>query len=180
MGGHKWIGDGLRTDEIIPPLSPTDYRTIFSLLSYKTEFAGLEKPVAVSSHSIFYRCPVCGSVRRVNRWGPDKFLCVKCGLCKELELVGALNLAGTLKRYKDNRITVSCHVKGKTIHFHCRLLDLNHSCVNNEEALADFLQRVQNYMASAPLKADKKRESILRRLNDAEDLKDCFDFEMII
>ncbi|GEM_PF-3378640 len=180
MGDLLRFGDRLGREGAFPPLSPMEYGRIFSLLQYKAEFAGLEKPAAVSALSVFRRCPVCGSVRDANRLESDKFLCVECGYFRPLELVGAVNLAGTLERYGKNKLSVVCREEDGNITFYCRLLGLEYTCRNGEGALGGFFGRVEGYIEDPPRPLDKNRRSILRRLSEAESLSGCFAFELRI
>lgn len=168
MAGLSRRSDQLRQENTSPRLSAMDYHAVFSLLSYKTEFSGLEKPMQVSASTIFYRCPDCGAVRKANRW-KDTFLCVQCGFSKQLELTGAHNLACTPARYQKNKIRVDCRVREDGVAFSCRLLGLSCTCPNDENARGFFFGVLRAYLSEAAQdKNDAKNTLACRLLRDPE------------
>ncbi len=164
--------DNLEKGDRISPLSRSDYNILCDLISYKSELCGVNKPILVSAKGIFYRCPVCRTLKNANRIEEDKFLCVNCGYVGEVNEIGAKNLARTLIDYKNNKIRVNYWKENGTIFFSQKLLDICFKSKADQYANERFYKYLQDFINTPTNQLSKKKLSVIKKLLDSENLRE--------
>ena len=163
--------DGLKTEKFLVPLGVGEYNAATRLTSYKAEACGLPPPVPVSGNSLFFKCPKCGSFKKSNRFGNDKFICIHCGYSNELEIIGSSNLSRMLILYKKNKVPVHYALHGSEIHFWLEALDFSFSCEAGPEATRRFTGALQVYMKEKYETFDKGRQFTAKKLKGEKALE---------
>ncbi len=75
-------------------LSRLTYNKLKTILEYKLEMAGLNKPKKVEARYTSQECPLCGCIDKANRPdGGPVFTCVKCGYSADADINGSHNVA---------------------------------------------------------------------------------------
>lgn len=159
-----------------------EYQQLFHRVTYKCAFAALPKPILVLGARIYFRCTMCGSALRANRYDQQQLLCVRCGYFSDTSKIAAQNLAKTLIRYRQNKILVNYFVHDQQITFRLAELDIEFSCTYASDAVDHFCDYLKNRLeenhlsAAISAKKRKKQSSIRKKLLENQFLQDALQF----
>lgn len=148
------------------PISVSDYGKLSFFIGYKAEAKGLPSPVSVSPGGIFYMCPRCGTVKKNNRFGKDKFICVSCGYSNSLEYIGAVNLARTLINYKKNKITVKLKQTDNKYIFCVDALKYRFECDISPNAMKMFYHDIESFITDNFSSFDNNQKSVVYKIKE--------------
>jgi putative transposase len=163
--------DLLAFEDAKPLLNMREYNLLADLVSYKAELNGLPRPIKISPARVFHTCPVCGSNSRKNRMNRELFLCTGCGYIRNVEELGARNLALMIRTYEKNRIVFKTTKHEGSIRFTNAILGFEYESPLDEYAFDRFLEALRQSIADTH-GISKQRLSIhkkLARLNDVRD-----------
>lgn len=160
-----------------------DYNHFVRLLNYKLGWKSLPQPVPVSSFGTFYTCPGCKYHSRGNRLSKDFFICIRCGTAIEIDLLGSLNLARRLLKYKASKIKIKIDPVDGGIVLTNKFLGLHFFCSDEENAaeklkyeLQQLMERVKMADTSINKKVSPTVKNILIKLLGAEDFMDMVEY----
>lgn len=155
-------------------LRPTEYRSFSRIMSYKLPEAGLPGPVFVSPKGLYNTCPQCHFSTQRNRVSGRLFACIECGFASPGELVGSLNLARRLNKYKADRVPVYCRgtptgtlYYNKTLGFEL-LLPAGSTDATPVYYQLDLLAR-----GAVGYENDTKKYAMLQKLRAAREIRDA-------
>ena len=147
------IGDKLTCGREAAQLTAGEFNRMVSMVAYKAELRGLEKPVFVSARGIFTACPRCGSNTQKNRFAGGRMICVKCGFAGEIETIGPLNAARRLLKYNGTALLFYAKQTDGGILIHNDILGLSYLARPTQEGIRDFFRYAEK--AAKDIKAGK-------------------------
>lgn len=157
-----------------PGMRVGEYNALVQMIAQKAPAYGLEAPVIVSGNGIFSRCPACQEMRRASVF-QGNFICVKCGYSHALETLGAVNLAGALKRYGKKKIPVTVRQEQGRIVFCNSRWGIDFTCEETTEALDRFLRYAEEYVKAMAGGRNAREKSFVKQLEGRE-LSQCFQY----
>lgn len=108
------------------------YNDLVRVVEYKIPQKGLPVPAKVSSVDIFHRCNLCGSNTRKNRFSKTMFICITCGLCHNIDILGSINLATKLIKYKNTTLKLKAQKTNTGMYLRNELIGLDIFVSKNE------------------------------------------------
>lgn len=148
------------------------YLELLRILKYKLPLSGMGKLLELSPLDIFYRCPVCYSLSKGNRFKYDIFICTSCATLMDIDKLGSINLALKVLNYKKSRIIVRSVQMDGGILFKNEVLGLECFCENSN---VNYVERIISEMKKITETVDfysisKKKQSLILKIKNTEDL----------
>ncbi len=171
------IGDRLTSGEEHAQLTSGEFNKLVAVVLYKTEAAGLEKPVLVSPRGIFYTCPRCGRNSFRNRFFGGRMICLKCGFSDTLEHIGPRNAARRLIQYGSAALVFYATQGKDDILIENKMLEVKYHAKASREAVEHFYDYVEQLACDMregrlPLaKRDSKKISYQKRFMQVKDAR---------
>ncbi len=174
LGG---IGDRLSNGEERAQLTSGEFNKLISVVLYKTEAAGLGKPVLVSPRGIFYTCPRCGRNSFRNRFSGARMMCLRCGFSDTLEHIGPRNAARRLIQYGSAALLFYARQEAGEILIENKILGIRYRAQATQQGIADFYEMIEKMAADLrqgvlPMeKKDAKKISFQKRFLRVKDVR---------
>lgn len=169
-----------------PILTRHSYNLLTGIAAYKLEALGLPPLIKLSPAGIFYKCPVCGTNTRKNRFNKDIFICINCGATLEIEYLGSHNLVDKYLEYNHGKLEIKAERTKDGIRLTNDVIGLDFCVKDPLRGLNDISKEIGRLIdvfycnMSKGIKVKdmefRKKYSLIKRIEKEEDLLNLIKF----